>query len=216
MKRVFTLGALVLAAGLLGACDSSHKTVARTEPIGPPTVAPTGPEAAPIVASTPAMPEDTAVIPPTMDLTGPKTKVAAKPDVKVDAKIDTKADPAAKLVTAAKQTPGEFYLTIVSVKSETIAKSDAAFLVKHGISATVVKSGTLYKVESVDGFAKSTTAEAKAFKAKVIAAGKEFPGASKTKGAWDDAYFQKAGGTATVKTAAKPKATKTDTTTASK
>ena len=111
-------------------------------------------------------------------------------------------------VAEAKRVTGHYYLTIVAVKSEEMARKDAQFLARHGVSSTVEKSSKgLYVVRSVQGFATLDSA-AKAFKAKVLAVGKEFPGSKAGKGAWDDAYFsKKAVGTTVTAATAKKSAT---------
>lgn len=193
MRQAWTLGAMIVMAGMMGACDSSQKSWNRESgsAVVPPAAAP-----APVaVTSVPAMPAETPEAAPAAEVAGTSTKPAVKAEGKATA---------GKLVSSAeaKRVAGHYYLTILAVKSEELARNDAKFLASHGISVSVEKTASgLYRVLSVDGFAK-VDAAAKAFQAKVVATGKEFPGVKAGgKGAWDDSYFAKHGATTARKVA---------------
>jgi hypothetical protein len=196
MRQAWALGAMIVMAGMMGACDSSQKSWNRESgsAVVPPAAAP-APAAPVAVASVPAMPAETPAAAPVVEVAGTSTKPALKADAKAAAgKVVSSAE--------AKRVAGHYYLTILAVKSEELARNDAKFLASHGVSVSVEKTSSgLYRVMSVDGFAK-VDAAAKAFQAKVVAAGKEFPGAKAGgKGAWDDAYFARHGTTTARKAA---------------
>ncbi len=192
---------------MLGACGGSSKTSGQgalqgltppatrsSETVVPPATAP-APEATAGGPTVPTMEGETGMVKTVKTGTKP---TAEKSEAGGKGKVMTSAE--------AKRTAGHFYLTILTSKDEALAKKDAAFLASHGISVTVDNVGKgLFQVVSVEGFEKTTEAAAKAFKAKVIAIGKEHPSAKGSKGAWDDAYFRKHGAAKATKSAtAKP------------